>query len=53
MVGGLLFEGMTGTPWQCYDEGSIAGAWEVKSFPKVDLLTRLHLISGRRLPALA
>ena len=38
--------------WQP-DEGLIAGAWEAESFRDVYLLTRLHLISGRRLPALA
>jgi hypothetical protein len=31
----------------------MAGAWEAASFRDVYLPTRLHLISGRRLPALA
>jgi hypothetical protein len=38
--------------WQP-DEGFVAGAWEAASFGDVYLPTRLHLISGRRLPALA
>src|SRR5918996_1351260 len=38
--------------WQP-DEGLIAGAWEAESFRDVYLPSRLHLISGRRPPALA
>jgi len=35
------------------DKGLMAEAWEVESFRDVYLPTRLHLISGRCLPALA